>query len=496
MVEDVSFSPSEKLLASTDRNGKTSIWDIEKSKKVAELSGSPTRAYDPIFSSSGRLVSVRYADNRIYLFAIDVAPRASDFVLPTEPTAIFEPIWGGAKAAKFTRDGETLVIKYEKSRLATWKTERWRPERSLPLKYEARYEAGKPEGLRDIRVTRDGSAVGVQRADAWRGWSVISGNEVSIGDVLKPLDEVTLSEIGDLKLRTDKNDETAVYLVDRSNGRQRYPLKHKATVMSKTFSPDGNCILTTSRFFMASGEPPDRADVARLWDAETGTLLREWKFGYGNPDSAFFAGRDQLVVLSAGNGFVYRTPLCQPLDVLVQLATTRISSEATAEDRPVAGSTSIKPSAHAPLFSPPPILTSAPDTPAPAPTTQVPKPPQDANVVPVPAPITQAPTPLQDRHIPTANAPSFSCSGSLSSVEAKICKDPELAKLDVDVARSYQTAMTALQDEQKRHLMLEQRAWIKERAACANNAPMRQCVKDAFRWRLSTLQSGYGSGTK
>jgi len=67
-----------------------------------------------------------------------------------------------------------------------------------------------------------------------------------------------------------------------------------------------------------------------------------------------------------------------------------------------------------------------------------------------------------------------------------ICKDPKLAKLDVDVARSYQTAMTALQDEQKRHLMLEQRAWIKERAL-ANNAPMRQCGKDAFRRRLSTL---------
>jgi uncharacterized protein len=105
----------------------------------------------------------------------------------------------------------------------------------------------------------------------------------------------------------------------------------------------------------------------------------------------------------------------------------------------------------------------------------------------MPAPTTQAPTPLQDRHIPTANAPSFSCSGSSSSVEAMTCKDPKPAKLDVDVARSYQTAMTALQDEQKRHLMLEQRAWIKERAACANNTPVRQCVKDAFRPRLSTL---------
>ena len=35
-VEDVSFSANEKLLASTDRNGTTSLWDLEKGKITAK----------------------------------------------------------------------------------------------------------------------------------------------------------------------------------------------------------------------------------------------------------------------------------------------------------------------------------------------------------------------------------------------------------------------------------------------------------------------------
>lgn len=325
-VEDAAFSPNEKLLATTDREGKTFIWDIASSKKISEVSGPPERVFEPTFSASGELLSVRYATtNRVYLYSVDEAIRASDSELSAEPLAIFDPIWGGAKAKEFTRDGSALVIQYEKNKLAIWKTGRWRWRHRLPIKYDARYEAGIPEGLRDIRVTADGAAVGVLRGDRWRGWSAVAGNEVlNRGDALKPIDKVTLAEFGDLKLRTDKNDETTVYLENRSDGSLVYSLGHNAQVMSKTFSADGNCILTTSRFLAAGGEPPASADVARLWDTETGALLREWRFGFGNPDGAFFTGTDRIVVLSAGEGFVYATPLCGSLDSLRREARKRI----------------------------------------------------------------------------------------------------------------------------------------------------------------------------
>ena len=274
-------------------------------------------------------MSVRYADNRVYLFATDGGVRPSGVVLPTEPIAIFDPIWGGANAAKFTRDSRALIIEYEHNKLAFWKTERWRPERRLALQYEARYQAGKAEGLTDVRMTADNSAIGVRSAGGWRGWSVTSGDAVSVNsDVLNPLDKLAISEMAGLQLRNAVSDNTAVYVVDLSTGRQRYPLKHNAPVMSKTFSPDGNCILTTSQFYMAGGSPPERADAAKLWDTETGTLLGEWSFGYGNPDTAFFAGRDRFIVLSAGDGFVYRTALCGSVDELTRLAMPSHSVEA------------------------------------------------------------------------------------------------------------------------------------------------------------------------
>lgn len=325
-VEDATFSPNEKFLATTDRGGKTFVWDIAKSKKIAEMFGPPERAYDPIFTSSGELLSVRYGTtNRVYLFAVDEAIRASDSELSTEPLAIFEPIWGGVKTKEFTHDGSALVVEYEKNKLAIWKTERWRWRHRLPIKYDARYEAGIPEGLRDIRVTADGAAVGVLHGGRWRGWSAVAGDEVSYnGDALKPLDKVTLAEFANLKLRADKNDETTVYLEDRSDGSLVYSLGHNAQVMSKTFSANGNCILTTSRFMAAGGEPPASADVARLWDTETGALLREWHFGFGAPDGAIFTGTDRIVVLSEGEGFVYTTPLCGSLDALRQQARKRI----------------------------------------------------------------------------------------------------------------------------------------------------------------------------
>jgi hypothetical protein len=61
---------------------------------------------------------------------------------------------------------------------------------------------------------------------------------------------------------------------------------------------------------MASGEPPDRADVARLWDAETGTLLREWNFGYGTapflPDATNSSYYPRATASSAGLRFANR----------------------------------------------------------------------------------------------------------------------------------------------------------------------------------------------
>ncbi len=112
-------------------------------------------------------------------------------------------------------------------------------------------------------------------------------------------------------------------------------LSHTGEVMSATFNADGNCVLTASSFAAAaSGEAPADSNVARLWDAETGTLLREWRFDtrqFG-PLAAVFAGRRHALVLFEGNGFVLPTTLCGPEDALIQFARERVAGRETANE--------------------------------------------------------------------------------------------------------------------------------------------------------------------
>ncbi len=326
-VEDVRFSPDEKLLATTNRSGQAILWDIAKKKKFATFAGPPEPAIDPVFSPDGAYVGVRYGvTNRVLLFALEGAASSEGANFLNKPSMEFSAHWGGAQEAGFTPDGNALLIQY-KRKLALWKAERWQWQRRLPLGYDTREEAGIPQGLQDIQIGAEGSAILVRRGDGWRGWSALSGAEVKgEASALKPLQEATLSESGDLRLHLDATDETTVYLENRADGSEQFPLQHNARVMSKTFSPNGSCILTTSQFLSADTEPPESGDVARLWDTQTGAKLREWSFGHGHPDSAFFSAPDRIVVLSAGKAFVYETPLCEPLNSLRRQAQARVSS--------------------------------------------------------------------------------------------------------------------------------------------------------------------------
>jgi len=47
--------------------------------------------------------------------------------------------------------------------------------------------------------------------------------------------------------------------------------------MSATFNSDGSCVLTASSA-AASRDAPDDSNVVRLWDADSGTLLEQWRF--------------------------------------------------------------------------------------------------------------------------------------------------------------------------------------------------------------------------
>lgn len=333
-VEDISFSTDEKLLASTDRSGVTTLWSVSNGKKAGQFVGPGQRSYDPVFSPAGDLLSVRYADDSVALFRVEMGLHEFKNGLGAEPAARFAPFWKGAKSAKFSPDGARFVVEHEGSRLAIWRSERWLPERRISLRYEPRWEAGVPLGLKDVVLKADGSAVGMRSGGDWRAWSVTTGlpaDQPAVG--LKSLKDVTLSEHDGLRLQTDKRDETVVYVLNSGAGGEKLSLKHNAQVMSRTFSSEGSCILTASRFFAAGGGAPERADVARLWDAETGRLLSEWVFGYGEPHGAVFATPDRIIVLSDGDAYVFGTPFCADVAALRRLSQESAKQQTPATDQ-------------------------------------------------------------------------------------------------------------------------------------------------------------------
>jgi uncharacterized protein YecT (DUF1311 family) len=77
----------------------------------------------------------------------------------------------------------------------------------------------------------------------------------------------------------------------------------------------------------------------------------------------------------------------------------------------------------------------------------------------------------------TAHAASFDCTKASSLMEKTICSNPELSKLDEDLAKIYSELMAQLKDEPARQMELrnEQRKWI------ADNKPGSRQEKEYFK---------------
>ena len=78
---------------------------------------------------------------------------------------------------------------------------------------------------------------------------------------------------------------------------------------------------------MASGGAPPGGNRLRLWDSETGALLRDWGLA-APPDAAFFVGSERVVALYSGQASIHLAPLCGSEDGLLQgAAAARQSAE-------------------------------------------------------------------------------------------------------------------------------------------------------------------------
>jgi len=95
------------------------------------------------------------------------------------------------------------------------------------------------------------------------------------------------------------------------------------------------------------------------------------------------------------------------------------------------------------------------------------------------------------------NGPSFDCARASTVVERAICKSPELAKADRDMAAVYAALVGKLSGAAKDHLIKDQVRWIGNRGPACSDGPLEtpQCLKMRYAGRIAFLRALDGPGT-
>lgn len=83
----------------------------------------------------------------------------------------------------------------------------------------------------------------------------------------------------------------------------------------------------------------------------------------------------------------------------------------------------------------------------------------------------------------SAQAASFDCAKASTKVEHIICDNPEISKLDDELAASYKAALE--NENLADTIRKSQKRWMKDRNGCSDA----ECVKGAYKTRLSSLLS-------
>ncbi|WP_237066096.1 MliC family protein [Microbulbifer guangxiensis] len=88
--------------------------------------------------------------------------------------------------------------------------------------------------------------------------------------------------------------------------------------------------------------------------------------------------------------------------------------------------------------------------------------------------------------------PAFDCSKvKAGGIEALICQDEQLARLDRKMATVYAAAGKKAANERPPVLKAEQRGWIKGRNECWKSDDKRACIEESYRQRIAELQARY-----
>ena len=274
-VVAVAASPTANLLASSGRDPKIRLWDMDQRKVIATLSGHGSEVAALTFSSDGEWLASASKDETVRVWKV-AAGREADVVT----NASCE---GGLQIPLLSPDGRMLAANTSGHELGLF---------DLASRQLVRVLA---PGRQPLAFSPGGDIlVSITTSGLLETWDVKTG--ASRGGILlpcKPHREARTCLSPDASLVAAATGDEMV-LCDARNGRQRAVLpKHGGLILGAAFSPDGRQLATASQ---------DR--LVRVWNVEDARLSATLRGHKADVRGVVFSPNGQLLVTAAHDNLI------------------------------------------------------------------------------------------------------------------------------------------------------------------------------------------------
>jgi WD40 repeat protein len=280
-VWGVEFSRDGKLVATASADGTAGVWDVSSGARVLTLRGSLNAINTAVFSPDGRSLATAGADGTLRIWN---ASSGRTFHSDRGPLvdAVFDP--AGRRVLTLDQDGRILV---------------WNPEHpQFPLRQLPHVSYG---SINAVRFSRDGklfvtansdSTAVIRRTTTAAPVAEATANTASVNDAAFSPDGkriVTGADDGWAAVFDSRDGKLVRWLHKDPN--DKLGPAHEGSVNGVDWSPD-------RRFIVTVGDD----EVARLWEAQTGKLLRTFRGHRGDVFKVTFSKAADVFVTVGDDG--------------------------------------------------------------------------------------------------------------------------------------------------------------------------------------------------